>query len=1100
MRDLFLFFVNLSISASFLVLAVMLLRYGLKKAPKFLTVLLWSVVALRLLCPITIESEWSLLPGVSGASDAAEETTAGGALPEVEATEGTLNGGVQAPVINGTQKPPVVGGTQTPAVDGTQKPPVTGGTQTPAVDGTQKPPVVGGTQTPAVDGTQKPPVTGGTQTPAVDGTQKPPVTGGTQDPAVDGTQTPSVQIPPVVDTDVNTPVVDAAGGEAPVTNADPHATVVFVLSVVWLAGVGILLVYMVGSYLRVRRSVRTAVRLRDNIYQCETVASPFVMGIIKPKIYMPFAMSEIDMKYVIAHEEAHIHRRDHWWKPLGFLLLTVYWFNPLMWVAYALLCKDIELACDEKVIKLFSRDQKADYSQALLNCSISYRKIAACPVAFGEVSVKERVKHVLSYKKPSFWVICVSVLAIVLVAVCFLTDPITVNRMSFDELDEDLQALVHESVKEHHKTDATEGRVVATACELIGTSDQFGKTKLYTWVMYTEYSEKDGELTEEVASHQPTVFTVKPSGESYELVEYWAPENDENLEWAVFWEFPRAIRGEAVELRSTEEKLKGECVQLAEKQLPEEKPKEDDKNNKPSDIVEDFGSEFWKGENVTFGATPYADIGFSWSLPFTVVVYNKQLYVNDMLCDSIIHTNSTLSMDDIMDRLDIVLHAEIRKTLEMFQTRRECYYIESKDFFKILFYDIDGTYYFVQLIDGKAARVWIGDLSNQKYLMFKPQLYLQPEGGDWEYSLLIEQYEDELDIYGYTYNQSTLPKDFNLIYSNALVAGANGDTAVLKTLEEIKTQKPYYVLKQRNGPSAEMNDMIVIYEINDSYYFLDCMETGEVTKIWKLSYNSSNDFKDCVSKFPSVPELGDGSGVVSFCERDLTEELEQLRAEYPMYFDLPIENSLELYVWENAKDSYSCVLLPAKDPDYTEEEILALGLPMISMKEMGAIVCSYENEGRENVIVIPFATSYSDATYKTYEAYQSEASSRFWGGAHPIHTYHYEDRIVLDVDMDGVEEECYIMGDLGSGASTHVFVLENGILEYEDRFDGWMKDIHFRGADGMLLIEGTNSPGYYGELKTITWVFSIKEDRIILWSHDDLNEKISYRYPSLIVD
>ena len=184
-----------------------------------------------------------------------------------------------------------------------------------------------------------------------------------------------------------------------------------------------LLIYTVISYAKVKRKIGTAVLLRDNIYQSENVVSPFVLGIIKPKIYLPFNMNEKDMEHVVAHEMAHIRRKDHLSKPLGFLLLTLHWFNPLMWLGYVLLCRDIELACDEKVIKELDHDARADYSEALLTCSVNRRMIAACPLAFGEVGVKDRVKSVLNYKKPAFWVIIAAVVACVAVAVCFLTNP-----------------------------------------------------------------------------------------------------------------------------------------------------------------------------------------------------------------------------------------------------------------------------------------------------------------------------------------------------------------------------------------------------------------------------------------------------------------------------------------------------------------------------------------------------------------------------------------------------------------------------------------------------------------------------------------------------
>ena len=200
-------------------------------------------------------------------------------------------------------------------------------------------------------------------------------------------------------------------------------TVIPVVSVVWAIGIALLGLYTVISYWRLRRKVSEAVILRSNIYQSENVSSPFVLGIIRPKVYLPYNMDGQDLSHVVAHEQAHIRRRDHWWKPLGFLLLTIHWFNPLMWLAYVLLCRDIELACDEKVIKELGNEQRADYTQALVACSVKLLHVAACPLAFGEVGVKERVESVMNYKKPAFWIIILSIIACIVVAVCFLTDP-----------------------------------------------------------------------------------------------------------------------------------------------------------------------------------------------------------------------------------------------------------------------------------------------------------------------------------------------------------------------------------------------------------------------------------------------------------------------------------------------------------------------------------------------------------------------------------------------------------------------------------------------------------------------------------------------------
>ncbi len=195
------------------------------------------------------------------------------------------------------------------------------------------------------------------------------------------------------------------------------------LGIIWMIGVLVLFVYAIVSYVRLKSKVRTAVLLRDNVYQCGTITTPFVLGIMRPRIYLPFHMNEQDMQYVIAHEKAHLKRGDHLWKPFSFLLLILHWFNPIIWLWHIMLCRDIEFACDEKVVKDFSSEQKADYSQALLACSVNQYRIAACPLAFGEVGVKDRVKSVLDYKIPSFRIILFSIILSVLIAVCFLTNP-----------------------------------------------------------------------------------------------------------------------------------------------------------------------------------------------------------------------------------------------------------------------------------------------------------------------------------------------------------------------------------------------------------------------------------------------------------------------------------------------------------------------------------------------------------------------------------------------------------------------------------------------------------------------------------------------------
>lgn len=210
----------------------------------------------------------------------------------------------------------------------------------------------------------------------------------------------------------------------PGDSVNPLQVIVHVASYIWLAGLFSMLLYTVISYKRVAKRVREAVRLEKNVYQSEQINSPFVFGIIKPRIYVPFSLEGEALDCVLAHEGAHIKRKDHIIRPIAFFLLAVYWFHPLVWVAYILFCRDVELACDETVLRRIGMDKKKLYSKTLLECSVTNKVIAACPLAFGETGVRQRIKNILSYKKPTIWLTIVAVILCVITVVCFMTNPV----------------------------------------------------------------------------------------------------------------------------------------------------------------------------------------------------------------------------------------------------------------------------------------------------------------------------------------------------------------------------------------------------------------------------------------------------------------------------------------------------------------------------------------------------------------------------------------------------------------------------------------------------------------------------------------------------
>lgn len=310
MNAVFLKILNMSITASWLILAAIAVRFLLKKAPKWISCLLWAIVAIKLICPFSIESAFSLIPGSEPVPMDIEIMT-----------------------------------------------------------------------------------------------------------------TPSVDIGiPVLNEPVNKAISENL---APKTenSANPMQIAVYFLARIWIVGATCLIVYAVISYLKIKRTVSVSIELSKGVKACDDIRSPFILGLINPVIYVPSSLKGESLDMVLMHEHAHLLRKDHWWKPVGFFLLSVYWFNPLCWIAYIMLCRDIESACDEKVIRDMEKTEIAAYSQALLDCNFSRRTIAACPLAFGEVGVKDRIKGILNYKKPAFWFVCIAIVICIVVGIFFLTNP-----------------------------------------------------------------------------------------------------------------------------------------------------------------------------------------------------------------------------------------------------------------------------------------------------------------------------------------------------------------------------------------------------------------------------------------------------------------------------------------------------------------------------------------------------------------------------------------------------------------------------------------------------------------------------------------------------
>lgn len=459
MTELFLNFVNMSISAGWIVLAVIILRLLLKKAPKWISVLLWGIVALRLICPFSIESALSLIPSTQTIN------------PEFALNPVEIDSGVT-----------------------------------------------------------------------------------------------------IIDSVINPVIGNATVTVQPEKDVNLFHIIMPYLAGLWLVGIVVLSAYTAISYIRLKRKIGTAVLYKDNIFQSESVVSPFVLGIIKPKIYLPFNMNESDTEYVIAHENAHIKRKDHLWKPLGFLLLTIYWFNPLVWVGYILLCKDIELACDEKVVKEFDTEHRADYSQALLSCSISRRSVAACPLAFGEVGIKERIKGVMNYKKPAFWVIIAGVAVCIIAAVCLLTNPKGSEKTDYTpKISDTLDSTISLNIIENNQGKYLDGMMSFEAHKVLATKTSADKNDgekitVYIVALYEEYSVENGELIEKGGSITPLALTylveedISTGEDTYALTEYWEPGMGSEYVKDLEEKFPKGVN---YDTQKYVEALDEDCIRQA---------------------------------------------------------------------------------------------------------------------------------------------------------------------------------------------------------------------------------------------------------------------------------------------------------------------------------------------------------------------------------------------------------------------------------------------------------------------------------------------------------------------------------------------------------
>ncbi len=460
MQNIFLYLFNTSITASYIIIAVILIRLLLSKAPKVFRLILWAAVGLGLIIPISIESSFSILPK----SDL---------LPE----EIVYSNSAFEPTISDIFK--YAGNNPVSYSVGLGS---------------------------------------------------------------DGS---------MIFTEFTAPDSDYL---------NPLLIIVTIASVLWLAGFSVMLLYALISGLRLHRTVRASIRLRDEIMICDNIHSPFILGIFNPKIYIPSDTDPSQLPFIEQHERAHLARLDHLWKLVGFFLLSVYWFNPLVWAGYILFCRDIEFACDERAICKMSLDDKKNYSMALLSYSIGIKNLPSYPLAFGETNVKKRVKNVIKYKKPTVLVIIIALVLLIVFGVCFFTKPASTT------LNAETEAYLHHAILDYHTGDYyTPENSFACEDHIILKAEKKGDvTTVYALVMYLNFSCENGILTEVSGCHIPSVITLDMSGFGYSY-NYQHSEDGTRYVPSIREMFPWYLEDKAINIHKTASEQNERCIRQAEK-------------------------------------------------------------------------------------------------------------------------------------------------------------------------------------------------------------------------------------------------------------------------------------------------------------------------------------------------------------------------------------------------------------------------------------------------------------------------------------------------------------------------------------------------------
>ncbi|MBR5232843.1 MAG: hypothetical protein IKW03_01405 [Clostridia bacterium] len=910
MTDLFISLFNMSITASWLVLAVIALRFLLKKAPKWINAVLWAFVGFRLICPFSFESIFSLIPS----TDTVPHDIIYSQSPTIHSGIPSLNSTVN-PIISETFAPDVT------------------------------------------------------------------------------------------------------------NSVNPLQVVLFVTVIVWLIGIFAMLVYSAVSFIRLSRKVREGVVLKDNIWLCDRIDTPFILGLFRPRIFLPSGMAESDMEYVIAHEKAHLRRRDHWWKPLGFMLCTVYWFNPVMWLAYILLCRDIELACDEKVIKEMGTEARKPYSEALINCSVSRRTISACPLAFGETGVKDRIKSVLSYKKPTLWIIIVAVISCIVVAVCFLTNPKSELKDSNPELDKAVSQTILEinSSGELYNTECVaEGHII------YGVEEEGDNVTVYLLEEFAGFGFKNGYFMEQTGHRTPAVYTFINNDDDYVLSDYDYPMDGEKFYDSIKEMFPKEYHSRILDYNEKDNAgLWPQCVAYAEAYLKNigRDAEVCHYSEVPHVLLTDVGVSVEVSNKITENESFYKydyDIGYYETLENGIRYIYRTDYDKDR--GVIIYTTEVYKTGDIIEKIEVDGQTGkilLKENNDVILPEPETDYYDNK-------------YDYLEKLDYTTAAKIVTEMPD-KYSITAVHY---PASGKVESGILVGE------AYGYDLGIYLRDADWN---------------RSLPPIEELSSPGSVEFV-------VDEEYRVSVYERKKgSLFAYAVVRYGDEERYYHVSYD---DYKNAVALLHppvTVDEPVEGFHSYSFITENDSAYISLNPTAKTVFFSL---SRLSDFVVNGTYQDYTDKLLIISDNEENKYMFRKSGENLIFVADESTPVpeYKYKTDG-EAESCIPDEAVFTHSGFERY----------------------YIDKVLWDIDGDIYEENCVLTYGPTSGLFTFVFnAYDKGELKYSNTFNCDINNIQFMwDENGTLQITGEKF--VYGEVPTQRSYDVIVEDgNIVLKSGNEM--------------